>query len=146
MRDSPRIVLDNTVLISGLLLPASVPGRAVRKAVDTGQLLVSDATMGELAGVLARPRFDPYVTIRNRQEFIRLLSRVAERVPIIYAVHACRDPKENMFLEVAVNGNAGLIGTGYQDLLALDVCHEIPIITPARYVEGAWVATGRGDS
>jgi putative PIN family toxin of toxin-antitoxin system len=131
----PRIVVDNNVLISRLLLPASVPGRAVRKAIDSGQLLVSDATLTELATVLARPKFDPYVTIGDRQEFIRLLGRVAERIPITYTIHACRDPKDNMILELAVNGRADLIVTGDQDLLALNAVREIPIITPVTYLE-----------
>jgi putative PIN family toxin of toxin-antitoxin system len=140
MTTSPRIVIDNNVLISRLLLPGSVPGRAVRKAVDTGQLLVSDSTLTELANVLARQKFDAYVTISDRQEFIRLLGRIAERIPITYTVHACRDPKDNMILEVAVNGRADLIITGDQDLLALDVFQEVPIVTPASFL--AQSATG----
>ena len=36
---SERIVVDTNALISRLLLPRSVPGDAVRKAADTGQLL-----------------------------------------------------------------------------------------------------------
>jgi putative PIN family toxin of toxin-antitoxin system len=112
----------------------SIPGEAVRKAIDTSQLLVSDATLFELATVLARPKFDPYITIGDRQEFIRLVGRVAERIPITYAVHACRDRKDNMILEVAVNGNADLIVTGDQDLLTLHVIQSIPIITPASYL------------
>jgi uncharacterized protein len=134
MTSSHRIVVDTNVLVSRLLLPGSTPGRAVRKAVDTGQLLISDAAMSELAAVLARPKFDPYVTIGDRQEFIRLLGRVAERVPITYTVHACRDPKDNMLLELAVNGSADLIVTGDQDLLVLHVYQDIPIITPAAYI------------
>jgi putative PIN family toxin of toxin-antitoxin system len=134
MTSSHRIVVDTNVLVSRLLLPGSTPGRAVRKAVDTGQLLISDAAMAELAAVLARSKFDPYVTIGDRQEFIRLLGRVAERVPITYTVHVCRDPKDNMLLELAVNGSADLIVTGDQDLLVLHVYQDIPIITPAAYV------------
>jgi hypothetical protein len=42
MTNSSRLVLDNNVLISRLLLPASVPGRAFTKALQTGQILVSD--------------------------------------------------------------------------------------------------------
>ena len=136
MTTSQRIVLDNNVLVSRLLLPKSVPGQAVRKAVDTGQLFVSDATLTELAAVLSRPKFNPYVSISDRQEFLRLLGRVAERVPITYIVHACRDPKDNMILELAVNGSADLIVTGDQDLLVLDTFQSIPIITPVSYIEG----------
>lgn len=135
MTGSQRIVLDNNVLVSRLLLPASVPGRAVRKAVDSGQLLISDAMLAELAAVLSRPKFNSYITINDRQEFLRLLSRVAERVPITYTIHTCRDPKDNMVLELAVNGRADLIVTGDQDLLVLGPFQSIPIVTPASYVE-----------
>ena len=40
-----------------------------------------------------------------------------------------------MILEVAVNGQADLIITGDQDLLTLSVVQEIPIITPASYLD-----------
>ena len=129
-----RIVVDTNALISRLLLPRSVPGKAVRKASDTGQLLVSDATLAELADVLARPKFAPYVSVEDRQQFIRLLGRVAEIVPITHTIRACRDPKDDKFLELAVNGGASVIITGDSDLLALNPFRKIAITTPARYL------------
>ncbi len=135
MRTRQRIVGDTNALVSRLLLPASVPGQAVRKAVDNGILLVSEATMNELADVLARPKFDRYITLEDRQQFLRLLGRLAEFVPIVYPVHACRDPKDNKFLEVALNGNAELIITGDADLLALHPWERIAIVSPADYLK-----------
>ncbi len=75
-----RIVADTNLLVSRLLLPQSVPAEAVRKAVDEGRLLVSEATLEELADVLSRAKFDPYVSLEDRQAFIRVLNRIAERV------------------------------------------------------------------
>ena len=89
MTPRQRIVVDNNALISRLLLPDSAPGRAVRRAVDEAQILVSDATLTELADVLARPKFDRYVSIEDRQQFLRLLGSVAEVVPITYSIRAC---------------------------------------------------------
>jgi putative PIN family toxin of toxin-antitoxin system len=129
-----RIVVDTNALISRLLVPDSLPGQVVRKAVDTAQLLVSEATLTELADVLSRSKFDAYVSIEDRQEFFRRLSRVAEVVQITYIIHACRDPKDDKFLELAVNGNADLIVTGDDDLLVLNPFRGIPIITPASYL------------
>ncbi len=134
MIDRPRLVVDNNALISRLLLPASIPGQAVRKAVDTGQLLVSEATLEELAVVLSRPKFDRYISIADRQEFIRLLGRVAEMVPITYTIRACRDPKDDKILEAAVNGSANLIITGDSDLLALHPFQDIAIVSPSSYL------------
>ena len=130
-----RVVLDNNLLVSALLLPASVPGHAFQRALETGQILVSEATLNELADVLSRPKFDRYISIKDRQEFLRLLSRVADIVPTTYTVHACRDPKDDMMLEVAVNGEAQTLVTGDRDLLSLNPFHGIPIVTPAKYMK-----------
>lgn len=129
-----RVVVDTNALASRLLMPDSVPGRAVRKAVDEAQLLVSEATLEELADVLARPKFDAYVSIADRQEFIRLLGRIAELVPITYRVQVCRDPRDDKFLELAINGRADLIVTGDKHLPELNPFHDIPIVAPAQYL------------
>ena len=84
--------------------------------------------------MLARSKFAPYVTIQDRQQFIRLLGRVAEMVPITHTIRACRDPKDDKFLELAVNGGAQLIVTEDKYLLSVHPFREIPIITPAQYL------------
>ncbi len=134
MKARERLVIDTNALISRLLLPGSIPGQAVRKAVAEDQLLASDDTIMELADVLARPKFDPYMTVDERREFLRLFDRIAERIPIIHVVRACRDPKDDKFLELAVNGAAQLIITGDGDLLALHPFRGIDILTPAHYL------------
>jgi len=129
-----RIVVDTNALISRLLLPRSVPGKAVQKAIDAGQIVISETTLAELADVLSRPKFTPYVSILDRQQFIRLLGRAAEMVPITHKIRVCRDPKDDKFLEVAVNGAANVIITGDKDLLALNPFRKIAIVTPAQYL------------
>ena len=130
-----RIVADTNLLVSRLLLPQSLPAKAVRKAVDEGQLLVSDATLGELADVLSRAKFDPYVSLEDRQDFIRVLNRVAERIIVTAPIKACRDPKDDKFLEVALNGEANLILTGDRDLLTLHPFRGVDILSPRQYLE-----------
>ncbi len=135
MKDRERVVVDTNALVSRLLLPVSIPGQAVHRAVDEAQILISEATLEELADVFARAKFDPYVTIEERQDFLRLLGRIAEMVPIIHTIHACRDARDDKFLELAVNGEASLIITGDADLLDLDPFQDIPIVTPASYLD-----------
>ncbi|MGH9379593.1 MAG: putative toxin-antitoxin system toxin component, PIN family [Thermoanaerobaculia bacterium] len=129
-----RVVIDTGVLISRLLLPHSVPGRAVSRIVRHGQLLASAPTFDELADVLARPKLDPYLTVAERQEFLRLLSRLVDWVPIVYRIQACRDPKDDKFLELAINGRADVIVTGDDDLLVLHPYRDTPILTPSTYL------------
>ncbi len=130
----PRCVLDTNVLISRLLMASSVPGRAAQCAAGTGVLLVSEATLDELMEVLTRPKFDRYITLEERQGFMQRLLRIAERVVILRRVQACRDSRDDKFLEVAINGDADVIITGDRDLLVLHPFMGIPILTPTDYL------------
>jgi uncharacterized protein len=129
-----RVVVDTNTLVSRLLLPLSIPSAAVGKVIREGKILASEATLSELADVLSRSKFDRYVAIIERQQFIRLLGRFVEMVAITHSVRACRDPRDDKFLELALNGNADTILTGDRDLLVLDPFRGIRIITPARYL------------
>ena len=64
------------------------------------------------------------------------MGRVVEKVNIIRKIQACRDPQDDKFLELAVNGQAEAIITGDQDLLALNPFHSIQIITAGMYLRG----------
>lgn len=134
MTDPAAWVLDTNILVSRPLLPRGTAARAVDRALERGILLVSESTMEELVEVLSRPRFDPYVTREARREFIALLGGISRLVPITRQVHACRDPRDDKFLDVALAGGASAILSGDRDLLALDPFHCIPILTPAAFL------------
>jgi uncharacterized protein len=91
---------------------------------------MSSATVAELNDVLRRPRFDPYVHEDERLQFLATLVRDAELVEVTEVVTDCRDPKDNKFLELALNGNATHIVSGDEDLLVLHPFRGIPILTP----------------
>lgn len=131
----PRVVVDTNVLISSLLLPDTASCKAVEKAIREGALLVSDATLEELGDVLSRKKFDPYVSLNDRKKFIRLLGRISEWVASGRRIRACRDPRDDKFLEVAVNGDANLIISGDKDLLVLNPFMGIPIASPSEYLK-----------
>ena len=65
------------------------------------------------------------------------LMAAAELVTITERIAACRDPTDDKFLELAVNGHADLIVSGDSDLLALNPFRDIPIVTPAMFAQGA---------
>lgn len=49
-------------------------------------------------------------------------------------VRACRDPKDDKFLSLAVSGGADLILTGDKDLLDLHPFRGIAIVSPQQYL------------
>jgi uncharacterized protein len=130
-----RVVVDTNVFVGRLLRLRSVPGLAVHKAIHNAVVLVSQATMRELADVLAQEKFDRYVSIEQRTQFIRRLANTAEFVPIVHPVRECRDPNDDKFLEVALNGRADAIITGDADLLGMHSWRRVEILSPGDYLK-----------
>ncbi len=104
-------------------------------ALKQGQLLMSLATLEELYEVLGREKFKKYITETERSEFIGALVREATFVNVTEHITACRDPKDNRFLELAVEGNAACIISDDEDLLVLHPFRGIPILTPRQFLD-----------
>ena len=114
-----RVVVDTNALVSRMLLARSTPARAVNRVLDHGRLLVSSATLAELARVLARDKFDRWVSREARVTFLEKLAGVVEVVHVTRQVRACRDPNDDAILETAVAASADLSIAGDKDLLVL---------------------------
>jgi uncharacterized protein len=135
MRSPRRLVVDTNVLASAVIFPRSVPRRFVDDALDLDVVLFSEATMSEVTEVLSRSKFDRYVSRQDRRLFLGQLERAAEIVPIIQLVCECRDPTDDKFREVALNGRADVIVTGDADLLGMHPWRDIAILSPASYLK-----------
>jgi uncharacterized protein len=130
-----RVVVDTNVFISAGLKEDSPPETAVHLVAASHLLLKSAITEQELFVTLARPRLMPLIDPHFR-DWLGELMAAAELINITERITACRDPRDDKFLELAVNGRADLIVTGDGDLLALNPFREIPIITSADFVQG----------
>jgi putative PIN family toxin of toxin-antitoxin system len=129
-----RVVFDTNVLVSAALSPESVPGRALTAAEGTSALLASAATFEELESVLSRPKFGKLLSIDARLNYVRRYRAIAEPVQSMSSIAVCRDPRDNKFLEVAVDGHADVIVSGDEDLLLLDPFQGIRILTPQSFL------------
>jgi putative PIN family toxin of toxin-antitoxin system len=127
-----RLVVDTNVFVSAALKEMSWPGRVVGWVDKFDGLLKTPVTEKEIFEVLKRPRLADDI-VRLFTTRLRRIFDAAELVAITEHVTGCRDPKDDKFLELAVNGRADLIVSGDNDLLALDTFRGIPIITPAAF-------------
>jgi uncharacterized protein len=130
-----RVVADTSVVVSAALLPGSVPRLALDMVVTRGKLLLSEAILAELSEVLQRPKFDKYVSPARRLEFLAALLAETEMITTKSTIVACRDPKDDKFLDLAVDGKASCIVSGDADLRALHPFRGIPILTPQQFLE-----------
>jgi hypothetical protein len=73
----------------------------------------------ELRAVLRREKFARYIPPGSVGPYLLQVWEVALYISNPPTIRACRDPKDDKFLEVAVYGRADLIVTGDNDLLAM---------------------------
>ena len=129
-----RLVIDTNILISGLMSVNSLPQQVFDYATSQAILLMSDEVQSEIENVLNRPKLQKYITLERRSKFLSELSQQVERVEINQQIRACRDPKDDKFLELAVCGEANSIITGDADLLDLHPFQNISIIKAASFL------------
>lgn len=139
-----RVIFDTGVVISGLLLPGSMPRQAIQAARTQADLLVSLATLEELDDVIRRPKFDAYMTEEERLEFLAAYIRESQEVTVSISLKVCRDPTDDKFLELAVEGKATHIITGDPDLLTLNPFRGVAIVNPRQFLEYEGGLSGRG--
>ena len=130
-----KIIFDNNVLISASLLKDSTAYAAFRLAVSEHVIFSSIGTIKELFLTLTKEKFDRYVDIETRLEFIYEFREKSRITSVGHKLSICRDPKDNMFLELALSGNADLIISGDNDLLVLNPFRGIPVISPREFVD-----------
>ncbi len=128
------VVVDTNVLVSALL------GKKLRVLLerlkeDKFELLFSEETLAELIAVLQLPRFEKYLSQDDIEQFRQLLSFHSRLEKPSEKIEACRDPKDNKFLESAVTVRVDYIVTGDQDLLVLNPFRNISIITADQFMK-----------
>jgi len=130
-----KVVLDTNVLVSGLMLPDSVPGRIVAAwRAAQFDLAMSEPLLDEIGRVLSYPK------IRRRlrwgqdeiARFLLLLRFKADIVDITgKKASVPRDPGDDPVLATLLAAGADCLVSGDGDLLALR--DRFPIQTPAEF-------------
>ena len=129
-----KIVLDTNVLISGLLKPNNPPGQIV-SMVSSGTLSLcyDSRLLWEYGEVLRRPQFQlgpmPACALIDQIKADGFLV-AAKPLPV-----PLPDPADEMFLEVAIQGNARCVVTGnLKDFPPSKRC-GVPVMSPAEFLE-----------
>ena len=129
-----RVVIDTNIHVSAALIEDSTPARARNHALQHGRLIGTAETIDELVARLRSSKFDRYTSRAVREILIHRLQAVVDIVPVTQRIRACRDPRDDKFLEAAINGRASISITGDRDLLALNPFQGIVILSPSDYL------------
>ena len=126
-----KLVLDTTTLVSAFFWKGNE--FELFKKIEQGkaQLFISKNIVKEVEDVLNRPKFEGAIkkVNINPNQIIQNIISVSHLVfgPKLN-INVCRDPKDNKFLECAVNANVDYIVSGDKDLLSLEYYKNIKIV------------------
>lgn len=128
------IIFDVSTLVGVAIRQDSTPDRALRHALRTDQVAVSEPMLGELIDVLYRPRLTRFVDPELRAELLNLLFELGVHFAPTIRVNDCRDEKDDKYLELALAAGAGTIVSSDEDLMVLHPWREVRILRPAAYL------------
>lgn len=135
MRFVERVVFDTSTMVSAALRVESTPALAYRKALASHEICTSPDTLHELADVLLRAKFDRYLARNERDAFLDLYRKATTSCDVREKVKACRDPKDDKFLALAVSCGAEVLVSSDHDLLDLHPFRNVVIVTPADFLQ-----------
>jgi putative PIN family toxin of toxin-antitoxin system len=137
-------VLDTNVVVSAAISPKGPPAEIIKAwRAQSFVWVTSLPLLRELDETLSSQRLRRYIAWSDDelQEFLSRARAAAKIVSPGSTVEVIRvDPADNRVLEAAVASAADYVVTGDRHLLDLGSYHDIPIVTPARFV--AIIATG----
>jgi putative PIN family toxin of toxin-antitoxin system len=132
-----RAVIDTNVLASALIRRQGVSGQVLRHLRDGNFTIVySVPLLMEMVEVLSRPQIQQkyHILPDDISALINLVRLRGELVSPDLVIDACRDPKDNRFLEAAVEGEADVIVSGDADLLDMREFEKIPILRVSEFL------------
>lgn len=139
-------MFDASTVVGAALRRDGVPRRALAAARERGTLALSAAVFAEVSAVLARPKFRSALTPGARDEVLELLTASAAWAEPTGRVADCRDPGDDMYLELALAAGADALVSSDGDLLALHPWRGVPVLRPAEFLAaceaGRWAGEG----
>ncbi len=118
-----NVVLDTNVLLSGLMLPNSIPGKIINAWQNACyDLVLSEPMLSEFAKVLAYPKIKKRLKWNpHKIEQFVLMLRFKTVIPDISStdVQVPKDPDDSIILATFLAGKAEYLVTGDSDLLEL---------------------------
>jgi putative PIN family toxin of toxin-antitoxin system len=131
-----KVVLDTNVFVSGIFFRPSRPGRIVDAWWDRKiDLVVSPYLFDETLKILIQTNKRLGGGLSFIERFKTTIKDFAFWVKVEPKAKICRDPKDNVVLDTACQGEAKWIVTGDKDLLVLKKYKGVAIVTPAQFVK-----------
>src|SRR3989338_6737948 len=130
-----KVVLDTNTHISALGWKDGNPRKVLELCIlGKCRLMESLELIKEFVFVISRPKFS-FINEEERNQLLIFLLQISILVEPKQKFNVCEDPKDNMILECAVEGNADYIVSGDHHLLKLKEFKGVKIVTAKKFLE-----------
>jgi putative PIN family toxin of toxin-antitoxin system len=129
-----RVVVDTNILVSFAIRPNQDFDRLFDYLAVHATTMVSEETITELFTVLTRETFRSYIPLQSAIDYVEWYAGISESVAVTEHAAACRDPRDDKFLSLAVAGKADCVVSGDSDLLDMVDYRGIPIYRAAEFL------------
>jgi putative PIN family toxin of toxin-antitoxin system len=102
-------IIDTNILVSAIVFSSSNPRLVIQKALSIGELVFSESILEEYTQTLSNAKFDAYLSLEKRLVFLNTFIANSKLVEITTQIHACRDPKDDKYLDLAISCKASCI-------------------------------------
>ncbi len=132
-----RAVIDTGVFVSALIRKQGTTGDVLRALHDERYTAIyTTDIVVEIIDAIGRAklRMKYHIKPDDITALVNLIRLRGELVTPAQKMSACRDPKDDKFLEAALAAQTDCIVSGDADLLDLTPFQDIPILRPAEFL------------
>ena len=139
-----RVILDTSVLLSGLISGRGTPARLIEAWLDRRFVLISHSLqIDEIREVSRREKIRPLIRPAEAGRLVNQIMLVAEMPATLPHVRRSPDPRDDFLLGLCEAGRANWLVTGDKDdLLALERHAATRIVNAATLAEQLGLGSG----
>jgi putative PIN family toxin of toxin-antitoxin system len=129
--------MDTNVWIIGIFFRRGVPSRVLEAwSVGSFEVVFTSETFAELNATLKQKinqfEADPVLV----EEWLAYILSFSQTISVSIPVSGvCRDPKDDKFLEAAINAGAQYLISGDKDLLSIGAFRGIEVLSPVALLD-----------
>jgi putative PIN family toxin of toxin-antitoxin system len=138
-KEDKIFVFDNNIFISAAIRKSGTCAQVIMRAEALGVILSCQLTFDEFSAKILSKKISADVPVHEAFSFIHYYKHGVRMITVTPGIELSKDPKDNIFLDLAVTGKADVIVSGDKDLRILrdvkGIGHVIPIISPKEFLD-----------
>jgi len=129
-----KVVFDTNIFISFLLTSSPTISKIFAAWDYQFSLCYCGELLAEVRRALAYPKLQRYLVATDKKILLEKIQVTGLLIEVNSQRQVCRDPADDLLINLALEARANYLVTGDQDLLDLNEVEGVKILTPKKFV------------